>query len=65
MKQCKTCLAYDKFYDSARMETDDVIHGRIKTRKHFCIMYDGGIPDWVIEDKKKCNKYVNEKRVRE
>lgn len=55
MKQCKTCIFYKKEYDEMRQSWDDIIViGQDYIVKHYCGLYDKGIPASIVNDAKKC-----------
>lgn len=56
MENCKNCIFYVLWYDEQRQEDDDkIIIGQEKNAdKHFCFMYEKGIPHEIWENKTKC-----------
>ena len=57
MGRCERCQYYNKEYDEARQQFDDVIRIGDDTVKHHCIMYLGQIPNGIYYDGKECLYY--------
>lgn len=57
MEQCKTCLFYNKKYDELRQSGNDII-GVSAKKQHYCAMYEQGISEQIISDKKECPERI-------
>ena len=57
--QCSKCLFYDEKYDNFRQEYDDVIVvDNDQPPKHFCLLYESGIPSNIFYDGNACKFFV-------
>lgn len=58
MENCKHCFLYDEVYDALRQRGNDVIKLSEEGReKHYCIVYEEGIPEPVADDTEICRKH--------
>ena len=55
MEECKNCMNYRKYYDDfLAMFDDELIVNAPQKRKHYCLLFQDGIPDVIVDDKEKC-----------
>lgn len=61
MKQCLSCLFYNKEKDDL-LQPDYVVEDGEATEFHICDVYES-IPQDIISDKKQCEYFVDKNKV--
>lgn len=60
MENCKKCIFYNKAYDDLRRRADDkILIGAEQKDRHFCIVYEDGIPEDIASDLLDCRRHEN------
>ena len=59
MKQCLSCVFYDKEKDEF-LQPDYVVEGEEEAEFHICGIYES-IPKDIISDKKQCKYFIDKK----